>query len=714
MKSKLINNIICFSLCLFFWACNSKSNMSKLNYPQTKTVDTVDEYFGTKVPDPYRWLEDDNSEETKSWVIEQNKVTDSFLAQIPFKKDIENRLTQIWDYAKMSTPFTKSGLLIYAKNDGLQNQSVYFYKESEDAEEKVLIDPNKLSEDGTVALSTFSISKDGKYLAYAISRGGSDWREVYVKEIETGKLLQDHIKWVKFSGISWYKNGFFYSRFEAPAEGDELKGENTNQKIYYHNLGDNPELDKVIYEDPDHPEWNMSGYATEDEKYLVISVTESTSGNALYIKDLQVKDGAIQKIVTDFDNDYNVIDHIDGEFIVSTNYKAPKTRVIKFGPKDKDKDAWIDFIPEQDEVLASVSIVGGKCFAQYMKDAHDVVKVYDLKGEFSHDINLPALGSVYGFSGDIEDEETYFTFTSFVYPSAVYKYDIKTNTSSLFWKPELDIDFDQYITKQVFYESKDGTKVPMFIVHKKGIKLDGNNPTQLYGYGGFNISLTPTFSISRMILLENGGVFAMANIRGGGEYGEVWHKAGTKLDKQNVFDDFIAAAEYLIEEKYTSNDKLAILGGSNGGLLVGAVTNQRPDLFKVAFPAVGVMDMLRYHKFTIGKFWAVDYGTSEDDKEMFDYLLGYSPVHNISTEDNYPAVMVLTADHDDRVVPAHSFKYIAELQSKYKGENPVLIRIESKAGHGAGKPTAKQIEEAADIWSFMFHNMGVEYSLNAK
>ena len=707
MNTKLLNKIACFAMALSLVACNTTPTMEKLSYPETKKVDTTDLYFGTEVHDPYRWLEDDMSEETQNWVVAQNKVTDTFLQKIPFRSAIADRLTKIWNYTKIGTPYNESGLIIFAKNDGLQNQSVYYYKKSEEDQEKVLIDPNTLSEDGTVSLSTFSISKDGKYLGYAISRGGSDWREIYVKDIETGALLDDHIKWAKFSGIAWYKDGFFYSRFDEPKEGDELKGENKSPKLYYHKLGDRVENDQIIFEDSKNPERMASADVTEDEKYLVIYQTESTSGNALYVKDLTQKSSQIIKVIEDFDNDHGMVDHDNGVFLLSTNYKAPKKRIVKFTLNKMDKEDWQDVIPEQNDVLNGVSLVGGKMIAQYMTDAHDVVKVFDTNGKYLYNVDLPTIGSVGGFNGKKEDTETYFSFNSFVYPSAIYKYDVATNKTEPYWKPEIDIDFDQYETKQVFFTSKDGTKVPMFIVHKKGLVLDGNNPTMLYGYGGFNISLTPSFSLSRMILLENGGVYAMVNLRGGGEYGKEWHQAGTKLQKQNVFDDCIAAAEYLIDQKYASSQKMALMGGSNGGLLVGAVINQRPDLFKVAIPAVGVMDMLRYHKFTIGRFWATDYGTSGDNKEMFDYLYAYSPVHNIRTETEYPAVMVLTADHDDRVVPAHSFKYISALQSKYKGNNPVVIRIESKAGHGAGKPTSKQIEEAADIYSFMFYNMDV-------
>jgi len=699
-------NYLGVAMVFLLLSCTSNSKMRKLNYPVTKTVDVKDDYFGTYVSDPYRWLEDDNSSETKEWVVSQNHITDSLLACIPFRAKVKERLTKLWNYPKMGVPVNHSGMLVYAKNDGLQNQSVYFYKQGEQGEEKLLLDPNTLSEDGTVALNSFEISHDGKYLGYLISRSGSDWQEIFVKEIESGRILDDHISWVKFSGIAWLDEGFFYTRYDEPKKGDELKGENINPKVCYHKVGDDMSNDLLVYEDKEHPERNIDAELTKDKKYLVIYQTESTSGNALYIKDLQSKNTEIVKVVTDFESDHSLLDHDNGEFILKTNYKAPKERIVKFTLNNYRQDDWQDVIPENEDAISSVSLVGHNLIVSYLHNAHEIAKVFDQKGAYKFDIELPSIGSINGFGGEKEDDVTYFSFTSFVYPSTIYKYTIANNKVELFWKPNVDIDFDQYVTKQVFYTSKDGTQVPMFIVHKKDILLDGTNPSMLYGYGGFNISLTPNFSVSRMILLENNGVFAMANLRGGGEFGKQWHEAGTKFYKQNVFDDCIAAAEFLIDKGYTSNKKLALHGGSNGGLLVGAVINQRPDLFKVSLPAVGVMDMLRYHKFTIGRFWATDYGISEDSKEMFEYLYSYSPVHNIKEGVEYPATMVLTADHDDRVVPAHSFKFISELQAKYKGENPVVIRIESKAGHGAGKPTEKIVEEAADLYSFMFYNMG--------
>jgi len=703
MKNVLIISLIA----VVALSCKSDNKKKVWEYPETEKSDVVYTYFGEDVADPFHWLENDTSQETEAWVKAQNKVTFSYLNSIPFRDDIRNRLEKIWDYPKQSAPYHKAGYYFYYRNNGLQNQSVLYLKDDLDSEGSVLLDPNTLSEDGTVALAGTSVSDDGKYLAYGISHSGSDWKEYFVKEIETGTLLEDHIEWMKFSGVAWYRDGFFYSRFPEPKEGDELSGMNKNNKIYYHKLGDKQEDDALIYEDPANNEWSFSPRVTDDGRYLLISVSESTSGNALYLKSLESQNAEIQKIVTDFDHDFWVLDHIGGKLIVMTNYEAPKYKLITIDPENPEKEHWEDLIGEMDYVLRGVAPIGGKLIARYMKDAHTVVKVFDMKGNYLYDVDIPVLGTVSGFGGETEDTETFYTVTSFTTPATIYHYDIETNQSTLYQSSEIDFDETKYETKQVFYESKDGTKVPMFIVHKKGIELDGNNPAILYGYGGFNISLTPSFSVTRLIWLEQGGVYAMANLRGGGEYGEEWHKAGTKMKKQNVFDDFIAAAEYLIDEDYTSSDKLAIMGGSNGGLLVGAVTNQRPDLFQVAVPSVGVMDMLRYHLFTIGKYWASDYGTSEDSKAMYEYLKTYSPIHNIESGKDYPAVLVKTADHDDRVVPAHSFKYIATLQEHYKGENPVMIRIETKAGHGAGKPTQKIIDEYADVYAFIFDNMGI-------
>ena len=669
----------------------------------------MDNYHGTEVADPYRWLEDDNSDETKAWVVAQNEVTFGYLEQIPFREELETRLTEIWNYPKMGQPSLRSGIYFYSYNSGLQNQNVIYKKMSLEEEGEVFLDPNTLSEDGTVSLSAFSVSRDGKYVGYGISRGGSDWNEFFVRDVETGEDLEDHIMWTKFSGMSWYKDGFFYSRYPEPAEGDKLKGSNENNMVYYHKVGTPQSEDKLIYKNPDFPLRGYSVSVTSDEAYTIITSTESTSGNAFGFRKMESK-GDFKWLVDTYDKDYNPIGNKENILFVVTNADAPKSKLLAIDLDNPARENWVDLLPEKEMVLQQVSYVGGKLFAQYLKDAYDIVEVYDTEGTFLYEIEFPGIGSVGGFGGEANDTETFYTFTSFNYPPVIFRYDIEDNKSEVFYTPELDFDGSQYETKQVFYESKDGTKVPMFLVYKKGLKMDGNNPTILYGYGGFNISLTPNFNVTRTIWLEQGGIYAIANLRGGGEYGEEWHKAGTILKKQNVFDDFIAAAEYLIAEDYTSPAKLGILGGSNGGLLVGAVTNQRPDLFAAAIPAVGVMDMLRFHKFTIGRYWVTDYGSS-DDPEQFEYLYGYSPVHNLSAEKDYPAVMVTTADHDDRVVPAHSFKYIATLQEKYTGDSPVIIRIETDAGHGGGKPTSKFIEEIADQYAFYMYNMGVKPKL---
>ncbi|MCU4164257.1 prolyl oligopeptidase family serine peptidase [Carboxylicivirga caseinilyticus] len=702
---KHLNLISLFALLLLF---SCETAQKQFNYPETPKGDVVDNYFGTDVADPYRWLEDDRSEETAQWVKAENQVTFSYLESIPFREKIKNRLTEIWNYPRRSAPWKEGGMYFFSKNDGLQNQSVYYMQKTLDDEPVLFMDPNKLSEDGTVALANFSVSDDGKYLGYGTSTGGSDWREFYVKDIATGEKLNDHLKWIKFSGISWYKDGFFYSRYPTPEEGDEFKGQNSNSKIYYHKVGTTQDEDQLIYEDTEHPDWGFYAGVTDDEKYMIISVTESTSGNALYFKSLESSDSELNKAIETFDKDYNVIDHYDGSLWVMTNDEAPKYKVIKIDVNKPGKENWTDLIPEDDKnVLQSISVVGGKIFANYQQDAHSIVKVYSMNGEYLYDVELPSIGTVSGFSGKKEDNITFYTFSSYTYPSVIYKYDIEKNISELYHKTEIDFAIDQYETKQIFYESKDGTQIPMFIVHKKGLELNGKNPTWLYGYGGFNVSLNPRFDIRRLVWLENGGVFAVANLRGGGEYGEEWHQAGTLMNKQNVFDDFIAAGHYLVDQGYTNPELLAAQGGSNGGLLIGAVINQAPELFRVAYPQVGVMDMLRYQKFTIGRYWATDYGTSEDNKEMFEYLYNYSPVHNIDGNLKYPSVMVTTADHDDRVVPAHSFKYIATLQAAYKGNRPVLIRIETDAGHGAGKPTSKTIEEWTDLYTFAFDQMSI-------
>lgn len=688
---------------IFMISCQQQ----KFTYPVTAKDDQVDDYFGTKVADPYRWLEDDTTAQTAEWVKAQNAVTFAFLEQIPYRQKIQDRLTKIWDYPKVSAPYKEGGRYYYSRNNGLQNQFVQFSKETLDGEERMVLDPNTFSEDGTVALTNFNPSEDGKYIGYGVSRGGSDWNEFFVMNAGDLQKLEDHLLWIKFSGISWYGDGFFYSRYPEPAKGDELSGMNTNSKVYYHKIGDKQENDALIYEDPANPNWGFSAFVTEDKEILLLATNESTNGNHLAFRKATDIDKEFIQLVGNFDYNFIPVQHINGTLYVMTDEGAPKYRLIAIDLKYPAKENWKVVIPEKAEVLTSISMVGNKIIASYMKDAHDLIQIFDLAGNYLYDLDMPILGSIGGFAGKLADTITFYTVTSFTTPATIYKYDIKSKVSEEYNRSAIDFDPGLYEVKQVFYASKDGTKVPMFIVHKKGIKLDGQNPALLYGYGGFNISITPTFSMSRLILLENGFVVAIANLRGGGEYGEEWHQAGTKLNKQNVFDDFIAAAQYLVDNKYTSPKKLAIQGGSNGGLLVGAVINQRPDLFGVALPAVGVMDMLRYHKFTIGKYWSIDYGTSEDNKEMFDYLYKYSPLHSIRNDVGYPAVLVTTADHDDRVVPAHSFKYIATLQENYHGKNPVMIRIETKAGHGGGMPTSMIIKEYTDLWAFTMKNLGV-------
>ncbi|MDF1576350.1 MAG: prolyl oligopeptidase family serine peptidase [Bacteroidales bacterium] len=674
------------------------------NYPETAKGDVVDNYHGTEVPDPYRWLEDDMSDETAAWVKAQNELTFSYLESIPFRDALKERMTEIWNFPKMGTPFKEGELYFYSYNTGLQNQSIIYMKKSLEEDGEVFLDPNKFSEDGTVALAGLSVSNDHKYAAYGISKGGSDWREFFVKEIAGGSDLEDHIEWIKNSGVSWYKDGFFYTRYDTPAEGDELKGENKNAKAYYHKLGTPQSEDALVHQDPAHPERSFHMGVTEDEAYILLSAYESTSGNSLAFKKAGLDDTPFTWLDEDFDDDYSPIGNHGNILYVLTNNEAPLYRLVAIDLNHPARENWVDVIPEQGDVLESATLAGGKIIASYIQDAFNTAYVYNLDGSILHEVPLPGIGSVGGFNGKMEDNTAFYSFTSFNYPATIFKYNIEENISEVFYIPEVDFDAAAYETKQVFYTSKDGTEVPMFIVYKKGLELDGTNPTLLYGYGGFNISMTPSFSSTRAVWLEQGGVFALANIRGGGEYGEAWHKAGTVLQKQNVFDDFIAAAEYLIEENYTSSKRLAIYGGSNGGLLIGAVINQRPELFAAAVPMVGVMDMLRFHKFTIGRYWTVDYGSS-DDPEEFKYLLAYSPVHNISAEKDYPAVLITTGDHDDRVVPAHSFKYAATLQDKYAGKNPVMIRINTDAGHGAGKPTDMAIQEYADVWSFIYKNM---------
>ena len=684
-------------------SCQSKKNTSSFSYPETRQDTVTDNYFGIVIQDAYRWLEDDNSEETKKWVENQNKVTFDYLGKIPFREKIKERLTELWNYEKFSAPFKKGDNYFFFKNDGIQNQSVLYIQSTLDAEPEVLIDPNTFSEDGTIALGGVYIDKKADFLAYSIAKSGSDWNEIHVMDLKTKELLPDTIHWVKFSGISWHKNGFYYSRYDKPEKGKEYSEKNSFHKVCYHKLGTKQSQDKLVYEDKNNPKIIVNAFATEDENYLVISTSESTSGNQLAIIDLNTKKEI--KLTENFSNDYNVIDNIGSKFYIHTNDEAPRYRLIEIDVKSPERNNWKNILPQKLEVLESVEITNENIYAQYMKDVSNELLKYDLSGKNEIKITLPAVGIIGSFSSNKNDSLAFFTFTNYNTPISVYKLSTQNNTIELFKKPTLNFDSEQLTTKQVFYESKDGTKIPLFITHKKDIVLDGNNPTFLYGYGGFNISITPSFSINRAVFLENGGIYAVANIRGGGEYGKAWHEQGTQLKKQNVFDDFIAAAEYLIAEKYTNAQKLAIHGRSNGGLLIGAVMTQRPDLFKVALPAVGVLDMLRYHKFTIGYAWATDYGTS-DEEVHFSNLIKYSPLHNVK-ENAYPATMILTADHDDRVVPAHSFKFAAELQTKQKGENSVLIRVDTNAGHGSGKPVSKQIDEYADLWAFVFYNLGM-------
>lgn len=687
-------------------ACSEQfTDMEPLIYPDSNKVDTVDTYFGTQVADPYRWLEDDRSAETEEWVKAQNKVSFGYLKSIPYRQEIIDRMSDMWNYERISAPFKEGDYTYYYKNDGLQNQSVLYRKDRNNKEE-VFLDPNTFSKDGTTSLGGLSFSKDGSLAAYSISEGGSDWRKVIIIDAISKIQLEDTIRDVKFSGISWYGNdGFFYSSYDKP-KGSELSAKTDQHKLYYHKLGTAQQKDHVIFGDSQKRRY-VSGYVSEDMNYLFISAAISTSGNELYIKDLNNTNSPIIPIVSNFDNDHYVIENEGETLFIVTNLDAPNKRIVKVKASDPSPEKWIDFIPESEHVL-SPSKGAGYFFANYMKDAISMVQQYDYEGKLIRDIELPGIGTTSGFGGKKEDDNVYFSFTNYITPGTIYSFNPKNGQSTLYQKPNVKFDSNNYESKQVFYTSKDGTRVPMIITHKKGLKLNGNNPTMLYGYGGFNISLTPSFSIANALWMELGGVYAVANLRGGGEYGKAWHNAGTQQQKQNVFDDFISAAEYLIAEKYTSSDFLAISGRSNGGLLVGACMTQRPDLFKVALPGVGVLDMLRYHTFTAGAGWAYDYGTSEDSKEMFDYLKSYSPVHNVKEGVSYPATMITTADHDDRVVPAHSFKFAAELQAKHKGSNPVIIRIDVNAGHGAGKPVSMTIEEYSDMIAFSLYNMGFE------
>ena len=679
-----------------------KNPAMTVNYPDTKREEVVDIYHGTTIPDPYRWLEVDTAKDVGEWVQAQNKVTFDYLEKIPYRKKIEERYTELFNYPKLSSPFKAGDYYFFYKNDGLQNQSVIYFQKGIDGEPDVFIDPNALSEDGTVAVNLLGFSEDDRYVAYSQSVAGSDWREIKVMEIATKTELPDLLKWVKFSGASWKGNGFFYSRYPEPEPGMELSGNNQYHSVYFHELGTDQSEDKLVYRDDANPNMYHWTTVTEDHQYLFMYAAPGTDGFATYVMDLD-GDNKFKALFEGNKNKTTAIHNIGNRFLMLTDIDAPKYRLIEVDYNAPEPENWKEVITEGEDLLQNVSTGGGKLFANYLKNATDRFYQFEYDGTGKKEIVLPGLGSGGGFNGKEGDQFLFYTFTSFIYPNTIFKYDVTSGASEPFFKTPLKFDPEEYVEKQVFYPSKDGTEISMFVVHKKDLPMDGNNPTYLYGYGGFNISLTPWFSASRLILIENGGVFAMPNLRGGGEYGEEWHKAGMLLNKQNVFDDFIAAAEYLIQEEYTSSDKLAIAGGSNGGLLVGACMTQRPELFAVAFPAVGVMDMLRYHKFTVGKGWIPEYGSS-DDPEHFKNLLAYSPLHNLDQNKNYPATMVTTADHDDRVVPAHSFKFAAQLQHAHAGENPVLIRIETDAGHGAGKPTSKIIEEQADMWSFLFYN----------
>ena len=696
--------VIAFALII-----TSLVSLAQLKYPQTKKVDHADEYFGTKVPDPYRWLEDDNSAETKSWVAEQNKVTFSYLDKIPYRKAWFKRIEEMNDYPKYTSPSHNHGYFYFSKNNGLQNQSVLYRQKGLAGEAEEIIDPNNFSKDGTVSLAAFSLSKDGKYAVVGKSAGGSDWRTFFVMDMQTLTYLADSLAWVKVSGVSWLGNGFFYSRYPTPDKGKELSTKNENHQVYYHTVGTTQLQDKLVYEDPANPMRFHGVFTSEDERFVFLNITDRSKkeGNAVWYYDNSAADKSFKPIIKDpVDFNYSFIDEYEGKFLFSTNDGAKNRRVILIDPAHPESDNWKTIIAEKDENIAGISSAGNKLFITYTKDVTSRVYVYAMDGKLQSEVKLPALGTASGFGGEREDSFVFYTFTSFTFPPTIYKYDIATGKSEIFRKPEVKFNPENFVTQQVFYTSKDGTKVPMFIVYKKGTVMNGKNPTMLYAYGGFNISTNPSFNPARISWLEQGGVYVSANLRGGSEYGEKWHKAGMGLNKQNVFDDFIAAAEYLIAKKITSKEYLSIYGGSNGGLLVGAVTNQRPDLFKVAIPAVGVMDMLRFHKFTIGFNWIAEYGSSEKSEAEFKNLYGFSPMHNISKTKDYPAIMATTADHDDRVVPAHSFKYMATLQENYKGSNPVLIRVDVNSGHGASN-LKKGLETTADIYSFIFYNMGL-------
>lgn len=683
------------------------NSMSQIQYPQTKTVNQTDTYFGQSIQDPYRWLEDDNSAETKEWVGAQNSLTQSYLQKITYKDKIKSRLTELWNFDKKSVPFKKGGLFFSFVNNGLQNQSVFCYQKSLQDEPIVLLDPNLFSSDGTTSLNTISISKDAKYLAYGISKAGSDWVEIHTLEIATKQELPEIIKWVKFSNVAWKGNGFYYSRYAEPLKDKAFTQKNEFHKVYYHQVGTNQQQDVLVYEDLENAERNFTTQVSYDENYLIIYGSETTSGQSLSIKDLSNAQNPFIKIITNFDNEYQVVENVGKQFYVFTNYKAPNYKLVKIDLENAHASNWKDVLTERAYLLEEITFCDNKIVSNYLKDVSSKLFVHDLEGKELKEIKLQGICKVNGLSSDINEKALLYSTVSYTHPEEIYFYDARVNTSKRIFKPNINFKSIDYITKQVFYNSKDGTKISMFITHKKDLVITGNNPCFVFGYGGFNISYTPEFRIDRALFLEAGGIYCVPNIRGGGEYGEEWHKNGTKCMKQNVFDDFIAACDYLVENKYTTHNKLAIHGRSNGGLLIGAVMTQRPDIAKVAIPTVGVLDMLRFHKFTIGRAWTVDYGCSENEEE-YKCLIKYSPLHNVNKV-SYPATLVLTGDHDDRVVPAHSFKFISTLQKNDVGANPMLIRVDVNAGHGSGKPTDKQISEFADMWSFVFYNLEMNY-----
>jgi prolyl oligopeptidase len=697
-----------FSLFLFscaFWV------QAQLKYPVSKKVDTVDNYFGTQIPDPYRWLENDNSEETKGWVKEQNKVTFDYLSTIPYRDKVRSRLQELWNYTRYSAPSKVGQYYYFSKNDGLQNQNVWYRQKTVDAKPEVFFDPNKLSEDGTVSLGSTAFTKDGKYFVYAIQKAGSDWQEAFVMDALTKQKLSDNVKWLKFTGFSWKGNdGFYYSRYPEPKEEDKLKGKNVYQAVYYHKLGTPQSKDVLIYDDKDHPQRFANAGLTEDQRFLLLYLRDGSSGGAeIWVKDLKSNQKDFVNLIKGFTYHNSIIDNVGDKFLVSTNDGASNYKLVLIDPKNPAKENWKEIIPESKNVLEDVSTGGGYLFASYLKDASTKVFQYTYHGKLVREIKLPGIGTAGGFGARKEDKDFFYSFTSYNYPTSIFRYNVATGVSSLFRKPDVKFNPEDFEVKQVFFTSKDGTKIPMFLTYKKGTVLNGQNPLLMYGYGGFNINETPAFSVSNLFFVEQGGIYADVVLRGGSEYGEDWHSSGKLEKKQNVFDDFIGAAEWLIQNKYTNSSKLAITGGSNGGLLVGAAMAQRPELFKVAVPQVGVMDMLRFHKFTIGYAWASEYGSS-DNEEQFKYLVKYSPLHNLKKGVSYPVTMVTTADHDDRVVPAHSFKFAATLQEANSGINPTLIRIETNAGHGGGMPTSKRIDLATDIWSFIMYNTGMNYT----